>query len=112
MTMGTGPLGIGVVGAGKISEQYLANMRTFPDLDVRFDADLIPERAGAMAAEFGVPHAGTVAQALARDDVDLIVNLTIPVAHADVAAAALAAGKHVWNEKPFTVDRQSGEALI
>ena len=107
-----GPLGIGVIGAGKISEQYLANMRTFPDLDVRFVADLIPERARQVADEFGVPHAGTVEQALADDDVDLIVNLTIPVAHAEVAAAALAAGKHVWNEKPFTVERQSGQALI
>lgn len=109
---GTGPVGVGVVGAGKISEQYLANMATFPDLDVRFVADLVPERARAVADEYGVAGAGTVEQLLVRDDVQLVVNLTIPVAHADVASAALSAGKHVWNEKPFTIDRESGRALL
>ena len=43
---------------------------------------------------------------------ELIVNLTVPVAHAEVASAALAAGKHVWNEKPITADMASGEALL
>ena len=53
---------------------------------------------------------GTVQQALDRDDVEIIVNLTIPAAHAEVGMAALAAGKHVWNEKPLTVDpRAAGE---
>jgi len=112
MSADSGPLRVGVIGAGKISEQYLANLAGFPDVDVRFVADLIPERAALMAAEFGVPQAGTVDQALARDDVELMINLTIPVAHADVATAVLAAGKHVWNEKPLTLDRPSGQALI
>jgi len=45
MSTGTGPLRVGVIGAGKISEQYLANMSAFPDVDVRFVADLIPTTA-------------------------------------------------------------------
>jgi len=109
---GGGPVGVGVIGAGKISEQYLANMVAFPDLDVRFVADLVTERAAAVADTYGVPGAGTVPDVLARDDVEIIVNLTIPIAHADVASKAVAAGKHVWNEKPFTVDRQSGRTLL
>jgi len=108
----TGPVTVGVIGAGKISEQYLANMKSYPDLDVRFVADLLPERANAIADEFGVPGSGTVQQALDHDDVDIIVNLTIPAAHAEVASAALSAGKHVWNEKPITTDRQSAKALV
>ena len=105
-------VGVGVIGAGKISEQYLANMATYPDLDVRFLADLVPERAAQVAGQFGVPNSGSVPAALERDDVEIIVNLTIPAAHAEVASAAIAAGKHVWNEKPITVDRDSAVALL
>jgi predicted dehydrogenase len=109
---GSGPVGVGVIGAGTISEQYLANMLTFPDLDVRFVADIRPEVARSQADRFGVGASGTVADVLADDAVELIVNLTIPSAHAEVASAALAAGKHVWNEKPITADLPSGEALV
>ena len=47
-----------------------------------------------------------------RDDVDLVVNLTIPAAHAEVALAAVEAGKHVWGEKPLTLDRASARAVL
>ncbi len=108
----TGPVGVGVVGAGKISEQYLPNMRGFPDLDVRCVADLDAGAAERRAGEHGIGAWGTVDQLLARDDVELVVNLTIPAAHAEVAAAALAAGKHVWNEKPIAADLASAAALV
>ena len=109
---GSGPVGVGVVGAGTISEQYLANMATFPDLDVRFVADLHPDVARRQADRFGVAESGTVEQLLAHDGVELVVNLTVPAAHAEVASAALAAGRHVWNEKPITADMAAGLALI
>jgi predicted dehydrogenase len=109
---GAGPVGVGVVGAGKISDQYLANMARYPDLDVRFVADLHPHLARAQAERHGVADAGTTEQALARDDVELIINLTVPAAHAVVASAALSAGKHVFNEKPIAPDLASAEALI
>jgi predicted dehydrogenase len=112
MSSRSGPVGVGVIGAGKISEQYLANMRTYPDLDVRFVADLIPDRARCIAARYGVPGSGSTKEALDRDDVEIIVNLTIPAAHAEVATAGLAAGKHVWNEKPLTVDLPSARSLL
>jgi predicted dehydrogenase len=109
---GSGPVGVGVIGAGKISDEYLANMLRFPDLEVRVIADALPEVARRQAERFGVAAAATVEEVLARDDVELVVNLTIPAAHADVAAAALAAGKHVWNEKPIALDLGSAEALV
>ena len=49
---------------------------------------------------------------LAHPDVELVVNLTIPAVHAEVASQAIAAGKHVWSEKPISVDRASGRALL
>jgi len=110
--MTRGPVGIGVIGAGVISDQYLGNLTTFPDLAVRFVADLDVPRAEAQAARFGVPGSGSVEELLADDGVEIVVNLTIPAAHADVAHQALDAGKHVWNEKPLTTDRESATELL
>ena len=108
----TGKVGVGVIGAGVISTQYLENLTTFPDLDVRFIADIDEERARSQAAAFGVPGSGSVAELLADDDIEIVVNLTIPKVHVEVALQALAAGKHVWSEKPFSLDRQSGRELL
>jgi predicted dehydrogenase len=49
---------------------------------------------------------------LAHPNVDVVLNLTIPVAHADVTRAALAAGKHVYSEKPLALDLATGIALV
>jgi predicted dehydrogenase len=112
MTAGAGPVGVALVGCGTISNEYLRNLTSFPDLRVVFCADLDLERAKAQAAEYGVPEAGTVTQALQRPDVEIIVNLTIPRAHAEVTSAALAAGKSVWTEKPLALDSESGRRLL
>jgi predicted dehydrogenase len=106
------PLGVGIVGCGNISSEYLRNLTTFPDVRVLFCADIDAERAKAQAAAYDVPAAGSVRQALEHPGVELVVNLTIPAAHAEVASAAIAAGKHVWNEKPLATDVGSGSALL
>jgi predicted dehydrogenase len=108
----TGPVGVGFIGAGVISTQYLENLTTFPDVEVRFIADLDLERAEAQAKKFGVPAFGTVEELLADDGIEIVVNLTIPRAHVEVALQALAAGKNVWTEKPFGLDRASGQKLL
>jgi predicted dehydrogenase len=109
---GSEPFGVGVVGCGNISKQYLKNLTGFPDVRVLFCADIDAGRAKAQAAAYGVPASGSVEQALEHPDVELVVNLTIPAAHAQVASAAIAAGKHVWNEKPLTPDVAAGRALL
>lgn len=109
---GSGPVGVGVIGAGVISQQYLENLTRAADVSVVMVADLDTDRAAARAAEYGVPASGTVAELLARDDIEIVVNLTIPAAHVPVALDALAAGKHVWSEKPFALDLASGRALL
>jgi predicted dehydrogenase len=108
----TGPVGIGIVGAGVISETYLRNLTTFPDTRVLAIGDLRPDAARAKAAEHGVAAAGDVQVVLAHPDVEIVVNLTIPAAHADVALRAIGAGRHVWNEKPLALDRASGRAVL
>jgi predicted dehydrogenase len=107
-----GPVGVGVIGAGVISDTYLENLRTFPDLKLLSVADLDTERAAAQAAKHHVPRAGTVADLLADPEIELVVNLTIPAAHVDVGLAAIDAGKSVWAEKPLALDRQTGRKLL
>lgn len=106
-----GRVGVGIVGAGTISDQYLENLTAFPDLDVRFIADLDTERAAAQAQKWGVASSGTYEQLLADDGVEIVVNLTIPAVHVEVALQAVAAGKHVWGEKPYALDMASAREL-
>ena len=87
-----GPVGVGVIGAGNISKQYLDNLTVFPDLKVHVIADLFEEAAEARAKEYGIPEWGGVDKALNHPDVEIIVNLTIPAAHVEVATAAVNAG--------------------
>ena len=108
----TGVVGVGVIGAGNISSQYLENLTRFPDLSVEFVADLDLARAEAQARAFGVPASGSVDELLARDDIEIVVNLTIPAVHAAVGRQIIAAGKHVWSEKPLALDRESAAALL
>lgn len=94
------PLGLGVVGCGVISDIYLKNAGLFPQLALRGVADLRPEAAQEKAAQYGT-EAMTPEALLARDDIDIVLNLTIPAAHVEVGLAALEAGKHVYSEKPL-----------
>ncbi len=107
-----GRVGVGVVGAGNISTQYLRNLTSFPDLDVRFVADVDAERARAQAEAFGVPGCGSFAELLEDDAIELVVNLTPPAAHAEVVLAALDAGRHAWTEKPLAITREDGVAIL
>jgi predicted dehydrogenase len=110
--MSRGPVGIAVVGAGMISKAYLDNLTRFPDLHVHVVTDLLPEVAKTRAQEYGIAEHGVPELALNHPDVEIIVNLTIPAAHVEVATAAVRAGKHVWTEKPFALDPTSGLRLL
>jgi predicted dehydrogenase len=108
----TGPVGIGLIGAGNISAEYLDNLTAFPDTRVLAIGDLRADAARARADAFGIPVAGEPGVVLDHPDVELVVNLTIPAAHAEVAGGAIAAGKHVWNEKPLAADRVAALDLL
>ncbi|MET0233239.1 MAG: Gfo/Idh/MocA family oxidoreductase [Kibdelosporangium sp.] len=105
-------VGVGLIGAGVISDTYLENLTSFPDVKVLRVSDIDTARAAAQAEKYGIPSAGTVADLLADPDVELVINLTIPAAHVEVGLAALDAGKHVWSEKPLALDRQTGRELL
>ena len=96
-------VGIGIIGCGNISTAYLKAAQRFPVLDIKAVADMRSEAAEKRGAEFNVPGM-RVDQLLKRDDVEIVINLTVPLAHTDVSLAVLDAGKHVHSEKPLGVD--------
>lgn len=108
----SGIAGVGIIGAGVISTQYLENLTQYPDVEVRFVADIDLDRAHDRAQTYGVAGSGTVDELLSRDDIEIVVNLTIPAAHAEVGARILDAGKHVFGEKPLALSRAEGRELL
>ncbi len=110
--MAAQPVGVGLIGAGNISDQYLTHLSTFPDVRVLAIGDVIEDRARAQAEKYGVPRAGGVDLVLDDPDIDIVVNLTIPAVHVAVSEAIVAAGKHVWTEKPIGIDREESQRLL
>ncbi|MCL6519218.1 MAG: Gfo/Idh/MocA family oxidoreductase [Armatimonadetes bacterium] len=102
---------IGIVGCGNISGIYFQNAKMLEAIEVSACADIIPERAKAKAEEFGC-RAVSVEELLADPEIEIVLNLTIPNAHASVAMAALEAGKSVYNEKPLAITREDGRRML
>lgn len=106
------PLRVGIVGIGNISGIYLKNLGAFRATEVVAVADLDLARAEAAAGEHGISHVLSPEELIAHPDVDLVLNLTIPKAHGPLALDAVRAGKHVYNEKPLSVDLATARELI
>lgn len=108
----TNPVGIGIIGAGVISAIYLKNLTSRWDhVRVVGVADLLAERAAARAEEFGV-EALTIDELLAHPEIEIVINLTIPAAHAAVSQQVIAAGKSVYTEKPLATSLEDGQAVL
>ncbi|MFD0714419.1 Gfo/Idh/MocA family protein [Paenibacillus sp. GCM10027626] len=106
------PIKAGIIGCGNISRIYFSNLQKYPEIDLVAAADLELARAEERAREYGLAKAYTVEQLLADPEIEIVVNLTIPQAHAPVCMQALAAGKHVYVEKPLAVTREEGQRVL
>ena len=104
-------VGFGVIGCGVISTAYLKAAQRFGNLELRAVADMRSVAAEKQGAAFGVP-ALRVDQLLKQDDIEIVVNLTVPLAHTDVSLAILNAGKHVYSEKPLGVSVAEARKVV
>ena len=101
----SGPVGVGIIGAGVISSTYIENLNSFADTELLAIGDLYPEMAASQGRRVRRPlPAATCDTVLNHPDVEIVVNLTHPAVHTEVARQAIAAGKHVWSEKPLALD--------
>ncbi|MFG3555791.1 Gfo/Idh/MocA family protein [Micromonospora sp. NPDC047557] len=106
------PHGVGIVGLGVISRAYLDTLADHPEVRIAAVADLDASRSAAVAATVPGAEALSVERLLASPDVQTVLNLTIPAAHADISLRAIEAGKNVYVEKPLAVTFPDGRSTI
>jgi len=103
----------GVVGCGVISGIYMENLtKRFQNIEIIATMDLIRERAERRAKEYNVPKVHDLEDFYRDPEIELVVNLTTPKSHHDVDMRALRAGKHVYSEKPFGLNKTEGAEII
>lgn len=108
-------LRVGIVGVGTISGIYLKNLTgVFSDrVDVVGCADIDASRAKQAATDYNLKYAfDSPKELINSDEIDLVLNLTIPKAHYDVCRAAVDAGKHTYVEKPLCVETEEATQLL
>ncbi len=116
---------IGIIGCGNISSVYIQNAYRLAGLELVALADLDPGRPLGKIEEIKakyrewnperelvLPRVCSVSELLADPGIEMVVNLTVPKAHAGVALQCLEAGKHTYHEKPFALSRAEGKRIL
>ena len=102
---------VGIVGCGNISGRYIENSEQFDNFEIASCADIDMAKAEEIGTKYNIPFT-TVDALMADPDIEIILNLTNPSAHALVAMGALNAGKSVYNEKPLAIEREDAQAML
>jgi predicted dehydrogenase len=103
---------VGVIGCGTISGIYLEQAKTFDILEVKAVADIIPSRAKAKAEEHQIPFVYSDEELMADPEIEIVIDLTPPLVHAEIGLWAVESGKSVYSEKPMTVQRQDAAKIL
>src|ERR1700738_201905 len=104
-------MGVGIIGCGNISDVYVRNAKLFKDIEIVACSDLSRPAAERLAEKYSLREM-QVGTLLAADDIEIILNLTLPAGHAEVSRAAIAAGKHVYSEEPLATSLQDAVTVI
>ena len=105
-------MNVAIVGCGNIAGHYAKRIAALEPLRLVGVTDTVAERAEALAEEYGVRQFASFEELLGDDEVEIVVNLTVPAAHAPVTTAALEAGKHVHSEKPLALTYDEARELV
>ncbi|MCI0709886.1 MAG: Gfo/Idh/MocA family oxidoreductase [Chloroflexi bacterium] len=104
-------MNVGIIGCGNIAPRYVQGCNQWDALNVVACADINSKAAAALANNTGI-NALSIPELLADFDIGLVINLTIPAAHAEVSKVILLAGKHVYSEKPLAITREDGAEIL
>ncbi len=106
------PTKIGIIGCGVISGIYIENARRLEAIECVAVADVNPAAAQYRAQQYDIPTACTPEELLAEPEIAIVVNLTPHRLHRQVGLQIIAAGKHLYSEKPLTVYREESQDLL
>jgi predicted dehydrogenase len=106
------PVRVGIVGSGNVLNQYLDRASIHPEFEIAALADLNQDLARSQAEKYGIPRVLSTDDLIGDDDVELVVNFTPPRMHAGLTLAAIAAGKHVFTEKPFAHTLELADEIL
>jgi predicted dehydrogenase len=103
---------IAIVGCGYVADYYLKTLAWHPELELAGVTDRVPQRLSKFAAYYSLYAYRSLEELLADKSIDLVVNLTNPRSHFFVSEACLEADKHVYSEKPLSIDiDEAGELM-
>ncbi len=104
---------VGVIGCGSVSNRYLPHLAECPYAELVSTCDIIPQRAIDQAKGYKIPnHYPHISKMLAGAPFDLLVNLTDMQEHEHLNREAIAAGKHIWSEKPIANSLAAGQEIL
>ncbi len=104
---------IGIIGCGVISHIYISNIKAMYEwLEIIACADLMLSKAQGVASQYAIKKACTVEELLADSEIEMVINLTIPIAHTEINQRILMSGKHVYCEKPLALTLKDARATI
>ena len=104
---------VGIVGCGVISNTYISNIQSmFKWLEITACSALHLESAKETAGRYGIPKACTTEELLSDPEIEIVINLTIPLVHTEINKQILNAGKHLYCEKPFTLNLKDAKEIL
>ena len=102
---------VAIIGCGYVADYYIYSRENYPELEIVGVYDIKPERTAAFSQYFSLKAYDSREQLLADDSVEIVLNLTNPKSHYEVSKACLEAGKHVYSEKPLSMDLDEAREL-
>lgn len=101
-----------ILGCGNIADRYATFITKYPEIQLAGFSDIDVGRAEEFTERFGGRTYRDLEELLDDATVELVVNLTIHHAHAEVIERCLKAGKHVHTEKPLALNIMDARSLI
>ena len=103
---------IGFVKCGYVADTYIETLKNYPFLELVAVTDKDQKRASEFGAYHSVKTCPSVEALLDEPNIDMIVNLSDADSHFEITKKCLEAGKHVYSDKPMTLEFSDAKELV